>query len=537
MTLLTEDSFTTAEAAILQRYFTNINLPVFGLKNLPEVVKGALFARYSRSAKSLRRLFLDEFYLDRDQFADNVAKHANEGSVARAEQLFDRVFCDYGDDSVAQLGGAHLACEGISNVLTKVLERGRVAAYLEKSTRYVLFDKKVAEKYRYSTPGEIATSALKSEYEGTMNALFEAYSSVTARLLSWLEARFPRVDGDSVGVWRASLRAKACDIARGLLPASTTSNVGVYATGQSYEAMLLRMSAHPLDEVKQCASMMLTELRELVPAFVRRVDQPQRGIAWSKYLSDVNRTLHDCANRFVAPRTASRPEVVLVDWDPEGEDKVLAAALYEHSEIPDDQLLDLVRQASDVEKDALFREIVGHRENRRHKPGRGFERTFYRFDVVCDYAAFRDLQRHRMLTVQWQPLSTAHGYVTPTEIAEIGADKLWHSSMKRAARCSALVAETAGSLAAQYVVPFAYRIRFSLQMNAREAIHLIELRTQRQGHPEYRRVCQTMHSLIREQAGHRRIADSMVFVDYANYDLERLAAERQSEAKRADALA
>jgi len=215
--------------------------------------------------------------------------------------------------------------------------------------------------------------------------------------------------------------------------------------------------------------------------------------------------------------------------------KVAAAALYAHSTLPDAQLLALARRLSAGDRAALLKAYAGQRANRRHKPGRAFERTSYRFDVLTDYGAFRDLQRHRMLTLEWQPLSARHGYTEPAAIEEAGAQREWRAVMNQSAELyDALVA---GGLAevAPYAVVMAYRVRFYMEMNAREAMHVIELRTAPQGHPAYRRVCQLMHRAIADVAGHRAIAAAMQFADHSEVELERLQSERAMEKKRGPA--
>lgn len=530
---LASEAFTPEEKEVLSRFFTNVDRPVFGLKNLPEVVKGALFARYSRSPKSIRRLFLDEFYVREEGAAGSPAiplNETDESSSARAEQLYERVFNQYGDDSVAQLGGAHIACENASNVLTKILERGRLAAYLEQSTRYIRYDKKVDGSYRYRTPAEIENSALRDHYENVMELLFDSYARLLADLLPWLEERFPKTADVSPGVWRATINAKACDIARGLLPAATVANLGIFASGQALEMLLMRLFADPLEESREYGRLLLTELRKMVPSFMRRVDEEHRGKTWSRYFADNTAAMESIASAYNIP-ARSTDEVTLVDWDREhGEDKIIAAALYESSHTGDADLLPFVSTLSEEEKDRIFDAYVGKRTNRRHKPGRAFERIGYRFDVLSDYGGFRDLQRHRMLTIEWQRLTTSHGYVTPGEVADLGQHtEPWHRAMAEARTLYDRLVKEVGAQVAQYAVPFAYRLRFMLQMNAREAMHLIELRSQRQGHPNYRRICQQMHRLIRDVAGHHRIAGAMQFVDHDEYDLERLEAERHAE--------
>src|SRR5215510_7029735 len=325
------DTFTAEERAALAPYFTNLDGPVFALVNLPEVVKGALFARYSRSAKSLRRLFLDEF-------VEQSAGAAVTGAVgtARAEKLYERVFSDYGDDSVAQLGGVHLACEGASNILTKALEWGRLMAYLEQSTRYIPYTDRPDGRYRYHVPAELG-GPLRERYVATLDRAFDVYRAWLPRLRAFFERKFPRDQAESESVYRMTIRAKALDTLRGMLPAATTSNVGIYGTGQAYEQLLLRMRAHPLREVRDCADRMLVELRKVIPAFLKRVDVAERGGAWSAYLEETRRETREIARRLIEPAraAASRPaavadqaqEVALTDFDPDGELKVVAAAL------------------------------------------------------------------------------------------------------------------------------------------------------------------------------------------------------------------
>jgi thymidylate synthase ThyX len=443
------------------------------------------------------------------------------------------VFLEYGDDSVAQLGGVHLACEQSSNLLTKVLEWGRLMAYLEQSTRYIEYDSRLGGRYRYYRPAEVLESKLGARYVEQVDELFRIYSELLPTMLDWARRRYPKEPSDSDFVYKQTIKAKACDALRGILPAATLSNVGIYGTGQGYEALLLRMRAHPLPEARRYADLMLTELRKVVPSFLTRVDRPERGGAWSQYLRDTRDHTEDVVHRVFGRETAEpRPGVTLVDFDPEGEDKVLAAVCYPHTNLPEDQLLAKVRTLGTDERVALLRAYVGERANRRHKPGRAFERTDYRFDVLADYGAFRDLQRHRMLTIEWQPLSPAHGYDMPEPVVEAEVTEAYAKAMDVSAALYGAMAFRFPEQAS-YAVSLAYRLRFVMQMNAREAMHLIELRTTPQGHPSYRVVAQEMHRLIGEHAGHRAIAAAMSYADHEVYELERLASERAAAARRA----
>jgi thymidylate synthase ThyX len=522
------ETFSPQEREALAPYFTDLDGPVFALVNLPEVVKGALFARYSRSAKSLRRLFLTEFL-------DQVRGGGVIGGVGekRATDLYEKVFLEYGDDSVAQLGGVHLACEGVSNVLTKVLEWGRLMAYLEQSTRYVPYTDRPGGRWKYTVPPEIADrGGLRERFRGTMDLAFETYASLLARMREFFERRFPRAEGEPARAWRMTTRAKALDAVRGLLPAATRSNLGIYGTGQAYEALLLRMRANPLGEVRDYAARMLAELRKVIPAFMQRVDREDRGVAWSRYLAATREATARVARERLGRSPEERPVVTLTDHDPDGELKVVAAALYSSSDLPDDQILRIVREMSPEDRARVLRAYVGERANRRHRPGRAFERTSYRFDVLSDYGAFRDLQRHRILTLEWQRLSPRHGYVLPPEVEEEGGAGEFRRVMEETAALHDAIAAEGLPEVAPYAVPMAYRVRYYMEMNAREAMHVIELRTTPQGHPAYRRIGQEMHRLIAESAGHRGIADAMGFADHSAGEGGRRAAERTAAERR-----
>ncbi len=543
-----EERFTADEEAILRRYVTNLHLPVFALVNLPEVVKGALFARYSRSPKSLRRLFLDEFVGDLDISGD-LSVDATVG-LERAEQLYEKVFVEYGDDSVAQLGGVHLACEQSSNVLSKVLEWGRLMSYLEQSTRYIAYNNRLESgHYRYYRPPEILDSSLGARYVGDMDRVFDTYGELLPAMQAWVGERYPQEPGDSDFVYRQATRAKALDALRGLLPAASLSNIGIYGTGQAYEQLLLRMRAHPLPEARQYADMMLTELRKVIPSFLQRVDIAERGGEWTAYLADTRDATARVVERLWGDEgdvgepglssstdTGGISEVTLLDFDPDGEEKVLVAACFSHLRCSEAEAARRVRRLGHDDKVALLAAYVGDRRNRRHRPGRALERTDYRFELVTDYGAFRDLQRHRMLTIEWQRLGISLGYDMPEMVAEAGLGDGYTEAIGRA---EDLFRDLSPEFPEQasYAVALAHRIRYVMQCNAREAMHLIELRSGAQGHPAYRRVAQEMHRAIGEVAGHRALAAAMTFVDHGSTDLERLESERRAERRRAGSSA
>jgi thymidylate synthase ThyX len=526
------DEFSAEERAVLTRYFTDIDGEVFALINLPEVVKGALFSRYSRSSKSLKRLFLDEFHDEAQELA------AVQVGLSRAEDLYERVFIEYGDDSVAQLVGAHVAVEDASNVLTKVLEWGRLMSYLEQSTRYVPYNDRPGGRWRYHVPEELDDATMRAAFCEQADGAFETYARWFEPLQAYFRERFPKDEGVSNFAYRMSIQAKVCDTLRGLLPAATTANVGLYGSAQAFEALLLRLRAHPLAEARQAGERILNELRKVIPVFLRRVDNPHRGGVWSEYLHDTAEAMGREAEPYRPGQApAAGNSVHLTDFDADGETNVVAAALYPYTNASDEHLLGLARAMPSGERERLLNVYVGARGNRRHRPGRAFERARYRFDIVADYGVFRDLQRHRMLTLDWQPLTPDLGYDMPAEITAVGAGQDWAVVMDGSARLYRELCQAGLSNVAPYAASMAYRVRFYMDMNAREAMHVIELRTAPGGHPNYRWLCREMRRLIAEEAGHSAIAAAMSFTDESDIDLGRLEAEQRTEEQRTLAAA
>ncbi|HZC30051.1 MAG TPA: FAD-dependent thymidylate synthase [Gaiellaceae bacterium] len=513
------EHFTEDERERLAPHFTNLDRPVFGLVNLPETVKGALFARYSRYQGTLRRLFLDEF-------ADSVPEvPAIEGAEGeRAAQLYERIFIGYGDDSVAQLGGAHVACEWTSNLLTKILQRPRLAAYLEQSTRYIAYDDQVEGfGYRYHRDARFGP-----EYERALDELFATYGRLLAGMTAHIEQQFPRGEDESPAAHRRAVRAKALDLVRGILPAATLSHVGMYASGQTYEQLVLHLLAHPLAEARGYGELLLEELQKIIPSFVARVPREDRGGRWIEYLRERRGAADAVAARLGLDRrdTASAPSVRLLRAHGT-EEELLAALLYESAGVPEQEVL---RALPVEDRASLLRELVGERENRRHRPGRGFETLRYRFEIVSDYGAFRDLQRHRLLTCQWQRLSPDLGADVPHELAAAGLAGEYERALDvsrteyERLRGEGLVEE------APYALSLAYRIRYVLELDAREALHLIELRSGREGHPSYRAVAMQMRDEI--AIVHPNVAAAMTFVDDSTEErLERLLSEMRNEAR------
>jgi thymidylate synthase ThyX len=523
------ESFTEAERERLRPHFTNLDRPVFALVNLPETVKAALFARYSRYPGTLRRLFLDEFSGDLPPQSASTASTGETAEGTRAAQLYERIFLGYGDDSVAQLGGAHLACEWVSNVLTKLLQRPRLGAYLEQSTRYIAYDGPMPDPpggYRYHRD-----PSLGPDYRRAMDELFTIYSGALPRVCAWAELEFPRAADEPPAAHTRAIRAKALDLLRGVLPASSLSHMGIFATGQTYEQLILHLLAHPLPEARAYGEMILAELQSVIPSFLTRIERPERGGRWIDYLTARRQAGERWARRLGidAAEGPAGPSVTLLRVDGEEED-LLCALLFEAGASSEEHVRDVLASLDPDARAALLADLAGERSNRRHRPGRGLEALRYRFEIVADYGAFRDLQRHRMLTVQWQSLTPDLGADVPEQVELAGCGDDYRRALDISAREYQRLHDAGMATAAPYALCLGYRIRFILDLNAREAMQLIELRSGREGHPSYRAVAHEMHAQI--SAVHPAVAAMMTHVDRETEPrLERILSEMRSHAR------
>jgi len=545
--------FTADEQRALAPFFTNLDRSVFGLK-LPQEVAGALFSRYSRSTKSLRRTFLDEFLGDpelglKDLLGGQTSAADNSAALKKARAFYDRVLVGYGDDSVAQLGGAHIACENISNVAAKLLEDARIGiAPLEKSTRYVRFDQKdSAGNYLFYREPRIMASRHRERYVEAMNLLFDAYSRQMEPMIEHvskslpieqLEVRDPtsgkglsyneaakdeRLRRWAETAYRATVRAHACDVLRGYLPAATLTNVGIFGGGQAFEYLLSKLYSHELAEAKELAGAMHGELNQLIPSFVKRAQANDYIIGTAAAAKAFARDALETAS------AGANEPVALIDYDRNAEEKIIAAILYPHARDSLQQLRQIAARMNAEERRKILAEYFTKRRHRRDKPGRAFENVYYTFDIVGNLGLYRDLHRHRILTQERQEFTTVHGYDTPPQLEESGFKPEFDRCMARAAELyEAIHRDLPGE--AQYVVPFAYKIRWYMKMNLREAVHLCELRTMPQGHPDYRFIAQEMWHKIQEV--HPALAEVGKFIDWKSYRLGRLQSEMRTEYKK-----
>ncbi len=522
------------EKEVIRSFVTNLDKPIFGLVNLPEVVKGALFSRYSRSDKSLRRLLLDEFIKKTETgFNDLVSVQKTDVknqivAVKKAEEFYDRVLLGFGDDSVAELGGGHIAVEQVSQIAAKFIESSRIGiSPLEKSTRYIWFDKKTNGTYRYYKPKKIMNSKFAEQYTETCNLLFDTYSKLIPEMTAFFKERFPKEEDISERGYEAVIRAKACDVLRVFLPAATFTNLGLFGNGRAFEYLLTKMYSHQLGEIKDIAAGMHEELGKMIPSFVRRANDEKYGKANQEFLRETAKAVGEITKK-LEKETEKAEEVTLLEYDEDAELKVLSTILYPYSRMPLSQIKEIINNLSEEEKINLIKEHLQRRKNRRHKPGRAFENIYYKFDILANYGIYRDLHRHRQLTQEPQDLTVKHGYDVPKELTEAGFKEEYDKCMEKTRQCYEEIYKEFPK-EAQYIVPFGYRIRWYVNMNLRELFHFTELRSVQHGHPDYRRVAQTIYKKVREV--HPLLTEYLKFVDMKDYDLERFEAEKKTDRK------
>jgi len=521
--------YTKEEKKILQNFFSSTEKDIFCLINLPEVIKGTLFSRYSRTDKDVRRLFLDDFYLSNEVGA--MLQKQNSGkkttvNLQKAEDFYERILVGYGDDSIAELGGVHIAVENISNVVVKIIQDARIGiSPLEKSSRYVFFDQKDDKgRYKYYRDSVLLDSKYGKEYTAFMDRIFVFYTHTVRTLYDYLLKTETKPDGVPDIAFKASCRAKACDVVRYILPMGTQTNTGLYGNGRAFEYLLTKMLAHPLEEVRMTAESMNEELRKVIPAFVKRADN-DRGKRYQQYLQASQAELTKLSKKFRenGPKKplSAKNEIKLLHYDKKALDKVVSSLLFAKSTLSLKELNKEVKDMGQKKKQDIFSSFVKLRENRHNKMPRSLENTTYTFEIISDIGAFRDVHRHRMLSQERQPYTTALGYVIPEEIKKVGLVHEYEEIMTTAHdlfnKINKILPEQA-----QYVVPFGFRIRYYFTMNLREAVHFTELRSISQGHPSYREIAQKVASSIIKV--HPDFKPLFGFVDYKEYALERLEA-------------
>ncbi|MBS0620514.1 MAG: FAD-dependent thymidylate synthase [Verrucomicrobia bacterium] len=528
------EEFTESQLKILQRYVSNTSSNIFVLRNLPEVIKGALFSRYSRSGLGLRSLLLKEFVMNEETAfqAISCAHLDNEQEVEdqivaikKAQNFYDRILDGYGDDSIGELGGAHLALENISMIAAKVVEDSRIGGSpLEKSTRYIYFDQKVKGEYLFYKEPILMTSAFREPYLKVCNHLFDTYSALIPPLTELMEKKFPKEHDVSKVAYTAALRAKVLDCLRGLLPSSALTNMGTFGNGRFFESLIQKLNAHNLAEMQDIGRKGFQELSKVLPSFVRRGDPAHKyQRAYAQFKEQMAGDLKLLADRHSGGLgKMQNPGVRLIGYDLDAPTKVAAALLFEHCQAGLHELQEYCQGLAEEDLGRILDSASNFRENRRHKSPRALEHATFTFEIVADFGVYRDLQRHRILTQDRQLLTCDFGYHVPSEILGTDMEKPYREAMDEAKKVYDTIAEELPE-EAQYVVPMAYNMHWYFHVNLRSLQWLSELRSSPAGHPQYRFIAQEFAKQV------SRVLPAFEryfrFVDFEGYELGRLGQE------------
>jgi thymidylate synthase ThyX len=534
------EDFTENQKIILERYVTNTSGHIFVIRNLPEVIKGALFSRYSRSNLGLRSLLLKEFISNDNESSFLSIVGGNEAgneeqtlAIKKAQSFYDRILDGYGDDSIGELGGAHLAIENVSMLAAKIIEDCRIGGSpLEKSTRYIYFDQKVKGEYLYYREPILMTSAFRDIYVDTCNMLFETYSKMIPPLTAMFEEKFPYDPATSKPAYTSALRAKVLDCLRGLLPAGTLTNMGMFGNGRFYEQLIHKLHCNNLAEMQDIGKRTHEELSKVIPSFVRRSDISHKTHQnFAKFYEAMETDLQVVSNISENyPERTIEPGIRLINYDQDAVIKVAAALLFGHG---NKSLTDLWNYCRGLSEEDLMRILdagCNARETRRHKSPRALEHANFTFELVTDFGAYRDLHRHRMLTQERQLLNCDYGYYIAPEIVGTPLEEEYVAAMNKAKEVYDTIAVELPE-EAQYIVPMAYNIRWYFQVNLRALQWLCELRSAAAGHPAYRFVAQSMASQVCEKFP--AFERFFKFVDYEGYDMGRMGQEQRRAEKHA----
>lgn len=535
------EQFTEEQLHILEHFVTNTKGHIFALRNLPEVIKGALFSRYSRSYLGLRSLLLKEFINNEDESGFNsiVGIRKPEDSIKeeeilaikKAQNFYDRILDGYGDDSIGELGGSHLAIENVSMLAAKILEDSRIGGSpLEKSTRYIYFDQKVNGDYLFYREPILMTSAWRDLYLETCNMLFETYSKLIPPLTKRIEEKSPRSPEISSIAYVAAIRAKVLDCLRGLLPASTLTNMGIFGNGRFFEQLLHKLQVSSLAEVQEIGRRSFEELTKIIPSFIRRADVGHKThVKFAEFYETMQNDLKLLTEQMTAPvERKHQLGVRMVSSDPQAVQKVVAGLLFAYSDRGLNELMDYCQTLPNEEILRIFDAASNARENRRHKSPRALEMAEFTFEIVADFGVYRDMQRHRILTQERQLLSCDYGYSISPEIIGTELEFEYREALERAKDVYDIIASELPE-EAQYVVPMAYNIRWYFHVNLRALQWMCELRSTAQGHPNYRYIAQSMANLVSERFP--EFERFFKFVDYEGYDLGRLKQEIKNSEK------
>ncbi|RLE47030.1 FAD-dependent thymidylate synthase [Candidatus Woesearchaeota archaeon] len=514
------ENFSEEEKKLLSRFVTNSEGDVFCIKNLPEEVVAVLFAYYSRSANTFRENLLSvmkqgDIQLShiKDIYDDPEALSS---AKEKAAKFHEKWVLNYGHSSIAEHSDIKFALHNISNVFTKIIEDNRLGRFTEKSSRYVVFDKDAFYK-----PKIIMNSEFRNEYLNVMQLLFGTYEKLLEPMKSFIKQRMPQKEGVSDRAYEASVKAKACDNIRYLLPAATLTSMGMSLNARAAAHAIRKLLSNPLEEAQDIGRKMLEEGRKICPTLLKYAD-------YNKYIAKTNSAMFNLSKDLFkdTPSASLSQPVKIVNYDTDAEDKLIASILYQYCSHNFDLILDKVRKMSNKEKENILDEYLKRMDNHDY-PLRALEHVNFTMEMIMDLGAFRDVQRHRIATQTVQLNTCNHGFEIPDDIIEAGFKEEFENAMKKAKELFDKMKEKF-PLEAQYVVPYAFKKQMLFTWNLRELEHFIRLRSGEHGHISYRRIAQKCHEEIEKVFP---LLAKYLRVDKNEYYLGRLKSEIRFDKK------
>ncbi len=533
------EALTDREREILAPYVSDVSANVFALKNLNPEVIGAALARYSRAPTGLKETVAREF-LNADGTPNEV----------KGTELIDRVVNKFGDESVAELAVAPLCIEEVSNLMTKIIEDCRIGGSpIEESTRYVLYDEKKGGRWRYVRPRSVLESGLKDPFIGTMDFLFESYARLVEPMQDLFRRRLPQEqftieverdgtiatltpdklanDGERKAhriAYSFTIRSAACDVIRCILPACTQANLGLVGNGRFYTGLISKLLTQNLTEGHDLADAIRNALNTQIPTFIKRA-------APNPYLAANHQRMRTLCDALFADLPIDKADEVLLLENEDAFTGMLASMVFPYVSHSTPQIRKVIQSLPEEKRMEIFSAYTGERRSKRDRPGRALEYGYpIQFDLIAGYAEYRDLQRHRMLTQQRQDLGIALGYSIPEEIREVGEEALVQECFERSEALYGDLVRAGLREEAQYATLFNHFIRWNVGMNLRELGHFTELRSQKAGHPKYRRTAQLMARIYLKR--HPEMGPVLKFVDHNDYDQSIARAEQEARTAR-----
>lgn len=481
--------FSKEDITILENHVSNVDSDIYVIKNLPPEVVAVLFAYVSRSPASFRENLLKLIKSKDLDMGELVSVYSDKGinykeAKEKAKKFHEKWVVGYGHSSVAEHAVASIAVENVSILATKAIEDSRLASYTEKSTRYQIFDRD-----KFYKPKSVMNSDFAGIYRKTCESLFDLYLEIMPKMIEYFRKKHPKPKEMNDKLYESITKARSCDVARYVLPASTLTNLGITINSRTLEHMIRKLLSHPLKEMNDIGNIIKKEVLKVIPTLVKYADI-------NPYTYETNASMESLSEGLGMKDGGESKPVTLVGYDKDAENKLVSSIIYRYSHDPYEKVYEKVSRMSGRDKQRIFDEFLEKMDSH-DIPMRELEHVYYTFDILIDYGAFRDIQRHRICTQTNQELTVKNGYEVPEEIKKNGYEKKFREAMGSASNVFEKIHEKFPK-EAQYVVPLAFRKRTLFTWNLRELYWFIKLRSGKEGHISYRRIAWDVYKELKK---------------------------------------